>query len=221
MNFSIVDIVVLALLLIVAISYLVKGFHKAGINDIMLIGIIVGVVLLTPMLVAEAIKLPFVINIKDSLTASLASISPDLGETLTSVIVYALVIAVLLLALWLISKLLKLILRAIFKPRNKFFKVFDKLFGMIFGIALYGIIFLGVVGAVATVKDPTIQAEMQKSIVQQNNPLAEFCEKNLNVGDFILSLNPQPPEEEGGEGDGSGDEGAGDEGSGTGSAGIE
>ena len=218
MNFSIVDIVVLALLLIVAISYLVKGFHKAGINDIMLIGIIVGVIFLTPMLVAEAIKLPFVINIKDSLTASLASVSPDLGETLTSVIVYAIVIAVLFLALWLISKLLKLILRAILKPRNKFFKVFDKILGMIFGVALYGVIFLGVVGAVATVEDPTIQAEMQKSIVQQNNPLAEFCEKNLNVGDFILSLNPQPPEEGG---EGSGDEGAGDEGSGTGSAGIE
>ena len=48
--------------------------------------------------------------------------------------------------------------------------------------------------------------------------LAEFCEKNLNVGDFILSLNPQPPEEGG---EGSGDEGAGDEGSGTGSVGIE
>lgn len=218
MNFSIVDIVVLALLLIVAISYLVKGFHKAGINDLMLIGIIVGVIFLTPILVIEAIKLPFVITMKESLTASLASVSPDLGETLTSVIVYALVIVVLLLALWLVSKLLKLILRAIFKPRNKFFKFLDKLLGMIFGIALYGVIFLGVVGAVATVEDPTIQAEMQKSIVQQNNPLADFCEKNLNVGDFILSLNPEAPSEEGGEGSG---EGAGDEGSGTGSVGIE
>ena len=204
MNFSITDIVVLALVLIVAIVYLVKGFVKAGLNDIMLVGIIVGAVFLTPIIVKKLQGLEFIIGISENLTESLKGLGENFGATLTDILVKAVVVIVLILLLWLVSKLLKLILRKILKPKRKFGKALDKIFGMIFGVALYGTIFLGLVGSIATVQNDAIQADIEKSYIQQYNPLAEFCEKNLNLGEFILSFNQEEPSDENGEGQGAG-----------------
>ena len=110
MNFSITDIVVLALVLIVAIVYLVKGFVKAGLNDIMLVGIIVGAVFLTPIIVKKLQGLEFIVGISENLTESLKGLGENFGATLTDILVKAVVVIVLILLLWLVSKLLKLIL---------------------------------------------------------------------------------------------------------------
>lgn len=197
----IVDFVVLGILIVVAIVGLFRGFMKNGLNNVAVIGTFVLAIVLTPVIVNALGKAAFMAGVYSGIEKILGFVNEAARAQIAKTIVSVIVAIILLIVIALLMKLVKWILRKLIKPERGVLKVIDRILGCVVGIAIYGCLFLGLIGSLNTV--PAVKKYTENSYVQKVNFLNGFCEKNLNIGNIFAGL--------GGGNEGGGNEGGGEQ----------
>lgn len=125
--------------------------------------------------------------------------SAETQNAIAGVIIGAAEAIVLFILLSVVFGIVKWLLRKL-APKRGILKLIDRILGAVFGVALYGVLFLGILGVVGTIDDEKVQSALRGSKFQSINFMQDFCDKNLNLGDLIKDLSEKLPD---GGGDGS------------------
>lgn len=193
---TIVDLAIAALLLIVAVVGFCTGFMKNGLNNLFFAAKIVVIALLVPVLN----KIGFIADMISALGGAFDFIgSTETQNAIAGVIIGAAEAIVLFILLSVVFGIVKWLLRKL-APKRGILKLIDRILGAVFGVALYGVLFLGILGVVGTIDDEKVQSALRGSKFQSINFMQDFCDKNLNLGDLIKDLSEKLPD---GGGDGS------------------
>ena len=108
MNLSIIlDIAVIAIVLIVALVNLFKGFLKYGFANLFFVGEVVAIVFLAPMLVNLILSIGFINGLMDTLNNAIKFGDNPWGTIIVTAVAYILVIIVIVLLFLLVFKLIK------------------------------------------------------------------------------------------------------------------
>lgn len=181
---SVADIVIAVLLVIAVIVGVIFGFMKNGLNNLFFIAKIVAIVLLVPVFN----KIGFIA----SWITSLGGVLPDaLSESLRNMLATAVIslaeAIVLFIVLSIVFAVIKWLLRKL-TPKMGVMKLIDHILGGVVNFALYGVILLCLLGMVGTIGSESTDKALNESKFQSINFMQSFCDKNLNIGDFLEKL---------------------------------
>ena len=169
-----IDIIVIALLALVAVVNFFGGFHKGPLNNIFTVVRLAGVVLLAPMIVTELKGIDAISSMITPLGASIDGIISGMGDTIVTVIFYVIAALILFIVLGILLGILKWLLRYQFSPKREpatYVVIIDKILGVVFGVAIYGAIILAVLALVSNLGVASIDTFLKGSKICEINPL--------------------------------------------------
>ncbi len=169
-----IDIIVIALLAIVAVVNFFGGFHKGPLNNIFTIVRLAGVVLLAPIIVKELKGIDAIASMITPLGASIDGIIKGMGDTIVTVIFYAIAALALFIVLGILLGILKWLLRYQFDPKREpatYVVIIDKVLGVVFSVAIYGAIILAILALLGNLGVPAIDGFLEGSKICEINPL--------------------------------------------------
>ncbi len=187
---TIIDLAMAAILLIVAIVGLCTGFMKNGLNNLCFLAEIIIGVLLVP--VCKSIAL--IADLQNALASALGFLSPNLQASVAGAVVSVVLFLILYILLSIVFALLKKLLRALIKPQRGVLKALDRIFGALFGMAFYLTVLFTLTGVIATLPTESIRNAFAESKLYQINYMREFCDENLNLGEWLASLETAIPD---------------------------
>ena len=163
-----IDIGILAIIAIIAIVNFCVGFKKFGLNNLFTIGFFVALIFLAPVVIKYVVQIKFIEELiakysEDEMLSKVVNIAISVVST----IVLAIVLAIVL-------KIIKTILRKILPSKGNW-NVVNKIFGGIFSIALYGVIFLFILGILNALQIPQVQQVLEGGFLYKINFLQKYC----------------------------------------------
>ena len=169
-----IDIIVIALLAIVAVVNFFGGFHKGPLNNIFTIVRLAGVVLLAPIIVKELKSIDAIASMITPIGASIDGIIKGMGDTIVTVIFYVIAALALFIVLGILLGILKWLLRYQFDPKREpatYVVIIDKVLGVVFSVAIYGAIILAILALLGNLGIPAIDGLLEGSKICEINPL--------------------------------------------------
>ena len=169
-----IDIIVIALLALVAVVNFFGGFHKGPLNNIFTIVRLAGVVLLAPIIVKELKSIDAIASMIMPLGESIDGIMSGMGDKVVTVIFYIIAALALFIVLGIFLGIIKWLLRYQFSPKREpatYVVVIDKILGVVFGVAIYGAIILALLALLGNLGIPAIDTFLKGSKICAINPL--------------------------------------------------